>query len=226
MDLVVALDDLARRRRRAPRCCGSASGRRPRRCRRSSARRARAARSPTTSAHGSSTNGPSVSITSSGHTTRSTGGSTSSVASTWRSNTSIDAGVGLAGALLAAALHEGDLGACRRRGPTGATIDSHDEHDDAERDAAGASASARRTAAATAWPTSTATSTSSRLPPTRSTGGERPGHLADGEVGERHAAEGPASSAAARRASTCRPAPASARGPAARPRCRRRASPE
>ena len=110
VDLVVALDDLAVRVDAARRRCGTRPGPRPRPCPTIIGASRSTARLPTTSAHGSSTKSSSVSMTSSGHTTRSTGGSTRSVASTCALEHLDHARVGLAGALLAAALHEGDLG--------------------------------------------------------------------------------------------------------------------
>ena len=221
--LVVAVDHLARRRRRARRCCGRRRARRPRRCRRSSARRApgrgRRPRRPTGRRRRRRRCRSRPRATPRGRR----GGSTSSVASTWRSNTSITLGVGLAGALLAAALHERDLGGAHRVAARAPPSTATTSSDDAERDAAGPAATPagprRRRPGRPARRRARAAGCRPRAAPAPAD--PTPARWRGWRAARRRRAT---SSAGARRASRCRPARASGRGRAGRPPRRRRAS--
>ena len=128
-------------------------------------------------------------MTSSGHTTRSTGSSTSAVASTWRSNTSMTPASVLRVPCLpppwtsatSAVPTSWPLGANAAPSTTSATAAS----------SPAAGRHAPRTAAAAACPTASVTRSSNNVPPTRSTGASGPATCPIGEVAERHAAEGP-----------------------------------
>ena len=147
------------------------------------------ARSPTTSAHGSSSNAPSVSMTSSGQTTRSTGGSTSAVASTWRSNTSMTPA-----SVLRVPCSPPPCTRATEAVPTswprGASIPPATTTAEAtSRPAAGRQA--RRTAAAAGLPDEHGDEEQQQAAPDPQHRREGPGHLSVGEVAEGHAAERP-----------------------------------